>query len=246
MRLSGAWDSTVYITHDAGEGGVDGEPHARVRAVPLQVLHTPAALLGALAEAKAAGAPFTSVVGVRPTGWTHHNSAKEGQQMAKDMTKRARDLEMGASATGRGREGGERDTVTTSSVVLEESGLDMLKDQGDSMGFGNSFEDSLWEGCEDDLCDQAAPWQAEKLSEGPGSAVTKGGGRDTAGRRKEGAGGLGQGLGVGGGENAVEAEAWNGGKPRHMAENARVHSLPYSEHSSYLQLREFVRTVRPK
>lgn len=39
--------------------------------------------------------------------------------------------------------------------------------------------------------------------------------------------------------------SWSGKKP--WAEgNARVYSLPYSEHSSYTQLKDFVRAVRPK
>ncbi|CAM9394798.1 unnamed protein product, partial [Scytosiphon promiscuus] len=83
MRLSGAWDDSCYTTHDASTGGgvlVDGDSgapwYARVRAAPLQDTNSPATLLGVLAEARAGGAPFTSVVGVRPTGWTHTNARK--------------------------------------------------------------------------------------------------------------------------------------------------------------------------
>ncbi|CAM9879763.1 unnamed protein product, partial [Hapterophycus canaliculatus] len=40
-------------------------------------------------------------------------------------------------------------------------------------------------------------------------------------------------------------EAWSGKKPW-VDGNARVYSLPYSEHSSFTQLKDFVRAVRPK
>ncbi|CAM9212091.1 unnamed protein product [Discosporangium mesarthrocarpum] len=72
LRLSGAWRDSVYTTHDAGEGGLEGQGHCCVRAVPLMETR-PDALLSTLADAQAKGCQFTSVCGVRPTGWTHTN-----------------------------------------------------------------------------------------------------------------------------------------------------------------------------
>ncbi len=46
------------------------------RSCCLQDTNSPATLLGVLAAAREAGAAFTSVVGVRPTGWTHTNARK--------------------------------------------------------------------------------------------------------------------------------------------------------------------------
>lgn len=231
MRLSGAWDDTVYTTHDAGAGGVDSK-HACVHAVPLQVLHTPATLLGALAEAQAAGAPFTSVVGVRPTGWTHHNTAKEGEQVAKEATKRARALEIAEVGVGKDeqvRGGSKREaTKLAKGSGLEKEPRDLAEES--SPGIRHSCGDNSLEGYGDDLDDEAAAWGAGNFGE-PAEGKPAG---------EEGQ------LEAVGGEGSLTEKDWKGEKPRHMGKNARVHSLPYSEHSSYPQLKEFVRTVRPK
>lgn len=150
LRLAGAWDDKVYTTHDAGAGGIDGEGYVRVRAVFLHASKSSTALLTALAEARAAGAPFTSVVGVRPTGWTHSNTAKEGQEIAKESARRQ-----------------------------------SLKAHRDNSEHTDHESESL-------------------------------------------------------------AEEWNAPREPRVWGKAREYALPYSEHSSYPQLRDFVRTVKPK
>lgn len=227
LRLSGAWDDSVYTTHEAGSGGVDGAEHARVRAVPLQVLHTPTALLGALAEAQASGAPFTSVVGIRPTGWTHHNSAKEGEQVAKESAKRARVLETKDTTASAPPLGVGPGLAARESEVDREAG-----DQDEaSQDFFDRLEDRYLEGQGDDLDHEPAPCPTSKFSD------------EVEGDEME----QEQGSIEEEDESGVSAaDEWTGGKPRHMGENTRVHSLPYSEHSSYVQLKDFVRTVRPR
>lgn len=137
------------------------------------------ALRDTLSEAQGAGAPFTSVVGIRPTGWTHQNTVREGYKVAK-----------------------------------ESAGRDSLEDGGDYLG---------------DYTD---------------------------GQREPGWGGEGEGVETPGGERGGDADLGEDSAPlteewRMMREprvwgKAREYSLPYSEHSSYPQLKDFVRTVKPK
>lgn len=188
LRLAGAWDDSFYTTHDAGAGGADGVGHARVRATFLGATRSLKALLATLDEARAAGAPFTSVVGIRPTGWTHQNSVREGQKAARDAARRGRAAEPDES----GRGDGEPRQVLGGS------------DDGD-------------EG-------SAAGWGAGEEGRGTGEEAGDGGGD---------------------GNGVALAEEWRPREPRVWGK-AREYSLPYSEHSSYPQLRDFVRTVKPK
>lgn len=207
MRLSGAWNDASYTTHDATTGGgLDDAFFARVRAVPLQDTNSPTTLQGVLAEAKASGAPFTSVVGIRPTGWAHTNIRKGGER------------------------GGNRG-VQPSLSETEPAGAE---DETQGFGFRDRFHNDVGKVGEvesvrgKDENDEAAAWGATRDG---GEAEERGAvdaERETPPPASLQAGG-----------------AWNGKKPW-VEGNARVYSLPYSEHSSYTQLKDFVRSVRPK
>lgn len=181
LRLAGAWDDSLYTTHDAGAGGADEEGHSRVRAVFLSSTKSLNALRNTLSEAQGAGAPFTSVVGIRPTGWMHQNTVREGYKVAKESARR-----------------------------------DSLEDGGDNLGDDTDGQrESGWEG------------------EGEGERV------ETRGGERGGDADFGE-------DSATLAEEWRMVRDPRVWGKAREYSLPYSEHSSYPQLKDFVRTVKPK
>lgn len=205
MRLSGAWKDSAYTTHDASTGGGIGDAvYARVRAVALQVTNSPSALRDVLAEARASGAPFTSVVGVRPTGWAHTNGGKGG----------------GKNRTGaeKGNDGGGKIRV-----VCSETGATEGQKRGPaSRGNGDIGDED----------DEAAAWGGDGEEEAMDNQEGDAGERWP---REMGA----PPLLEAGGDSFSAKKPWVEG-------NARVYSVPYSEHSSFSQLKNFVRVVRPK
>lgn len=322
MRLSGAWNELAYTTHDASTGGgLDGGKHARVRAVPLNETNSPKSLQRFLEEARTSGAPFTSVVGVRPTGWTHANNATTtstkgggkiaaapagGREFNGELMRRP------SLGVGRGDRGSSAEEATASSVARDARQRPSPPSREEQLGvFRSRLEDgsgefeARWD--DDDQDDESAAWGAaggeeEETEgreggaggEGRGGVVATGGvkGDEPGGfafaiancfaclapgeaeEAKDGGGRQGVPAADGGieeeeGERAVgrvvtavgrarRAERpsplppvspaggrWTGKKPW-VEGNARVYSLPYSEHSSFTQLRDFVRAVRPK
>lgn len=227
MRLSGAWDNSAYATHDASTGGgLDGTQYTSVHAVPLQVTNSPATLLDVLAESRAAGAPFTSVVGVRPTGWTHTNARKGGAGESRSGVTRKLPMSRGASGAA------EADAEAEARAGAGVPAAGETRPKGGSQGVGDSFAGNVGDGGgmkspgNEDQDDEAAAW---------------GGGEGWGGDEEE------HGM-TGVDECTASSEtggAWSGKKPW-VEGNARVYSLPYSEHSSYTQLKNFVRTVKPK
>lgn len=236
MRLSGAWDDSSYTTHDATTGGgiaLDGDSgatwYARVRAVPLQDTNSPATLLGVLAEARAGGAPFTSVVGVRPTGWTHTNVRSGGGGAGGGVQSSIAERPIPGSTAGvtvassavmpgvAGEKGGERGGEEPESPPDERDQHDRaaaLGTGGD--GFAEDGNEGRGEGA-NRVVGGAPPRQPFSPSSLLSPAASP---QATAG-------------------------TWSGKKPW-VDGNARVYSLPYSEHSSFTQLKDFVRTVKPK
>lgn len=205
MRLSGAWNDSAYTTHDASTGGgIDDAVYARVRAVALQVTNSPSALRDVLAEARASGAPFTSVVGVRPTGWTHTNGSKGG---GKNRT-----------GTDKGNDGGGK----IRGVRLGTGAIEGQKRGPAFRGNGDNGND----------IDEAVAWGddgEEEVMDNHEGDVGEGWPREM---------GLPPSLEAGG-DSFSAKKPWVEG-------NARVYSVPYSEHSSFSQLKDFVRLVRPK
>lgn len=169
MRLSGAWDDSAYTTHDGTTGGgvADGPSgaFARVRAVPLQDTNSPATLLGVLAAAREAGAAFTSVVGVRPTGWTHTNARrgkgggagdKAGGVQSSIATIPAAGGAGGAGEKGNPAGGGGGSANGDNNLGESESPPDGFEDQDDeaaAWGAGDGFEE---EGGGDGRCSSSA------------------------------------------------------------------------------------------
>lgn len=225
MRLSGAWDDSSYTTHDASTGGgvVDGDSgapwYAPVRAVPLQDTNSPAALLGVLADARAGGAPFTSVVGVRPTGWTHTNARKGAGDKAGGVQSSIAVLPGGGAGGGRKGNAG-----NVSGVRPERSSA--------CGGNGGGELDSPPDG--EDQDDEAAAWGAGGEFED-----------NMVGEAEEAAKLDPSGMPPPPSSSSSSSPPWGGKKPW-IDGNARVYSLPYSEHSSFNQLKDFVRAVRPK
>ena len=221
MRLSGAWDDSAYTTHDASTGGgIDGAGYARVRAVPLQVTNSPTVLRGALTEARASGAPFTSVVGVRPTGWTHTNARKSSGN--KNMAS------AGVGGRSRGGGGGIREMLSGADNLEEgegEGSRDSRACKVSATAGGAESADG------DDRDDEAAAWGAGGASDEEEDGEQYGG---EEGERP------------GTTEASPEAVDSFGAKKPWVEGNARVYSVPYSEHSSFPQLKDFVRVVRPK
>eukprot|EP00903_Cladosiphon_okamuranus_P007136 g6931.t1 len=229
MRLSGAWDDSSYTTHDASTGGgvVDGDTgaawYAPVRAVPLQDTNSPATLLGVLAEARAGGAPFTSVVGVRPTGWTHMNARKGAWDKAGGVQSSIAVMPAGGGGAGQKGNAGNASGVgpgrsSSSSACDSDGGREPVpppdgEDQDDeaaAWGAGGAFED-------DGVGERE---EAAKMDNGVVARLS---------------------LSL----SSSSSSPWGGKKPW-IDGNARVYSLPYSEHSSFNQLKDFVRAVRPK
>lgn len=316
MRLSGAWNDSAYTTHDASTGGgLDAAKHARVRAVPLNETNSPKSLLHFLEEAKASGAPFTSVVGVRPTGWTHTNASattKGGKSAASagefnGGLLRPRVAGGRASSSGAGGEveaaapvpsnaGGARRPALDSFLSRCEDGSGVFEsnwgdDQDDESaawgagGKGVGEEEAVvgegegtvpGDGAKSDECGLFVTAVANCFScleetvepeeatggGGSGGVLTAAGGAGGGIEEKE--NGVGRGGDVAGGGTltlipegggrattlppvspAAGGGRWTGKKPW-VEGNARVYSLPYSEHSSFTQLRDFVRAVRPK
>lgn len=229
MRLSGAWDDSTYTTHDASTGGgvVDGDSgapwYARVRAVPLQDTNSPATLLGVLADARAGGAAFTSVVGVRPTGWTHTNARKGGGGVGD----KAGGVQSSIAVVPAGG-GGARQKGNASEVRPERSAC------GSNGGSNGGREpDSALDG--EDQDDEAAAW-------GAGGEFEDGGVEEGEEAAKKGAAVV---PPPSSSSSSSSSSPWAGKKPW-IDGDARVYSLPYSEHSSFNQLKDFVRAVRPK
>lgn len=228
MRLSGAWDDSSYTTHDASTGGgvVDGDSgapwYAPVRAVPLQDTNSPATLLGVLAEARAGGAPFTSVVGVRPTGWTHTNARKGAGDKAGGVQSSIAVRPTGGGAGGQKGNAGDASSVRPERTSSSACDID-----------GGREPASPPDG--EDQDDEAAAWGAGDEFEDDG-----------VGEREEAAkmdGGVVPPPSTS--SSSPSSSPWGGKKPW-IDGNARVYSLPYSEHSSFNQLKDFVRAVRPK
>lgn len=248
MRLSGAWDDSTYTTHDASTGGgvVDGDGggaprYARVRAVPLQDTNSPVALLGVLADARAAGAPFTSVVGVRPTGWTHTNARKGAAGGAGDKAGGGGGGGVQASIAGipeSGGGGGRGQRGNAGNV----SGVRPERNSSACGGSGGGREPEPPPPPDDgeDQDDEAAAWGAGGEFEDDGT-----------GEGEEAAKKVGTGVvpppppPSSSSSSSSAASPWGGKKPW-VDGNARVYSLPYSEHSSFNQLKDFVRAVRPR
>lgn len=218
MRLSGAWVDSAYTTHDATTGGglLDGARYARVRAVPLQDTNSPKTLLAVLAEAKASGAPFTSVVGVRPTGWTHTNAPKGRGKAAQGGMNRGGHASLEGLGGTTGADGGPAVVTPAAGGAREGGKADESRRSRDGFTGGADKGGDVESPWGDDQDDEAAAWGA---------------GGDVGGGDEE--------------EAGQEGGPWTGKKPW-VEGNARVYSLPYSEHSSYTQLKDFVRTVRPK
>lgn len=243
MRLSGAWDDTAYTTHDATTGGgtLDGDGdapgYARVRAVPLQDTNSPATLREVLAKSRAGGAPFTSVVGVRPTGWTHTNVRKVGAGGGKAGGIQSSIGGRSASAAADGpavRSG----AAGCGETGKEGSGITSSSKPQDIVGDEISGEPEIPPGWEDQD-DEAAAW---------GAGVEEDGNEETVEEAANGVGVVPPPSNSSSSSSAVAGPAvgpWTGKKPW-VDGVARVYSLPYSEHSSFTQLKDFVRTVRPK
>lgn len=225
MRLSGAWDDSTYTTHDATTGGgVDdgdsGTPwFAPVRAVPLQDTNSPATLLGVLADARAGGAPFTSVVGVRPTGWTHTNARKGAGDKAGGVQSSIAVMPAGG---GGGGQKGNAGNVSSGRPERSACGGDGGREPDSPPGGG-------------DQDDEAAAWGAGGEFEDDGVEEGKGAAKMDAGVAPP----------PSSSSSSSSSSPWGGKKPW-IDGNARVYSLPYSEHSSFNQLKDFVRAVRPK
>lgn len=243
MRLSGAWDDSSYTTHDATTGGgvaLDGDGdsgapwYARVRAVPLQDTNSPATLLGVLAEARAGGAPFTSVVGVRPTGWTHTNVRNAGG---------------GAGGGGGGVQssiaGRALPSGSSTGAAAVTPGVAGAAAAGGGGGGGGREPESPPD--ENDQDDEAAAWGAggdgfdEDGNEGRGERAN----RDVGAAPSTPLPFSSPSLSSPAASPQTALGPWSGKKPW-VDGNARVYSLPYSEHSSFTQLKDFVQTVRPK
>ncbi|CAM9656843.1 unnamed protein product [Ectocarpus sp. 6 AP-2014] len=199
--------------------------------------NSPATLREVLAKARAGGAPFTSVVGVRPTGWTHTNARKGGGGGGKaggiqsSIGGRSASAAAGgpavrSGAEGRGETGKEGSGITSSSKPQDSV--------GDDIG-GEAELLSEWE----DQDDEAAAW---------GAGLEEVGNEETV---QLAANGVGVGPPPSSSSSSSSTAAgpaagpWTGKKPW-VDGVARVYSLPYSEHSSFTQLKDFVRTVRPK
>lgn len=201
---------------------VDGESgaprYAPLRAVPLQDTNSPATLLGVLAEARAGGAPFTSVVGVRPTGWTHTNARKGAGGTSGGVQSSI------ALLPAEGGAGGQQRAAGSASSIGPERGA-----CGSNGGGGREPESPPGAEYQDD---EAAAWGAggdfedDGVEEGEEAAAKM----DTAAAPPP---------------SSSSSLPWGGKRPW-VDGNARVYSLPYSEHSSFNQLRDFVRAVRPK
>lgn len=234
MRLSGAWDDSAYTTHDASTGGgvVDGDSgapwYARVRAVPLQDTNSPAALLGVLADARAGGAAFTTVVGVRPTGWTHTN-ARKGGGGAGDKAGGVQSSIAVVPARGEQKKGNAENVIVSGGRPERNSSSSAC---GSDNGGRDRDRDPESPADREDQDDEAAAWGAggdEFEDDGLGE------GQDAA--KKDAA--------VAPLPSSSSSSRWVGKKPW-IDGDARVYSLPYSEHSSFNQLKDFVRAVRPK
>lgn len=230
MRLSGAWDDSAYTTHDATTGGgVDGMVFARVRAVPLQDTNSPTTLLSVLAQAKAAGAPFTSVVGVRPTGWTHTNPRKGGTGKGNGAA--------GPAVTKAWQQPSQEESSAAGSTTTVRETVNGPKEKDEQDGFadGADMAGETESMVGEDQDDEAAAWGAGDGDDGQD---------DGSGRAVDGVG-ISHPPGSTTATPPQENVPWSGKKPW-VEGDARVYSLPYSEHSSYTQLKDFVRAVRPK
>lgn len=205
MRLSGAWNDSVYTTHDASTGGgIDDAVYACVRAAALQITNSPSALRAVLAEARASGAPFTTVVGVRPTGWTHTNGSKGG---GKNRSRADKGNDGGGKARGM--------CLGTGAIEGQKRGpafrgnSDNGNENNEAVAWGGDGEEEVMDSHEGDAGEE---WPREMgLPPSPEA----------------------------GGDSFSTKKPWVEG-------NARVYSVPYSEHSSFSQLKDFVRIVRPK
>ncbi|CAM9735707.1 unnamed protein product [Ectocarpus sp. 12 AP-2014] len=199
--------------------------------------NSPVTLREVLAKARAGGAPFTSVVGVRPTGWTHTNVRKGGGGGGKaggiqsSIGGRAASAAAGGQAVRSGEEG-------RGEAGKEGSGITSSSKPQDSVGDDISGEPEFLPGWEEQD-DEAAAW---------GAGLEEDGNEETMQVAANGVGVLPPPSSSSSSSSAVAGPAvgpWTGKKPW-VDGVARVYSLPYSEHSSFTQLKDFVRTVRPK
>ncbi|CAM9902521.1 unnamed protein product [Ectocarpus sp. 13 AM-2016] len=199
--------------------------------------NSPVTLREVLAKARADGAPFTSVVGVRPTGWTHTNVRKGGEGGGKaggiqsSIGGRAASAAAGGQAVRSGDEG-------RGEAGKEGSGITSSSKPQDGVGDDISGEPELLSGWEEQD-DEAAAW---------GAGLEEDENEETVQVATNGVGVLPPPSSSSSSSSAVAGPAvgpWTGKKPW-VDGVARVYSLPYSEHSSFTQLKDFVRTVRPK
>ncbi|CAM9368639.1 unnamed protein product, partial [Choristocarpus tenellus] len=212
LRLSGAWKNSCYTTHDAGGGGLEEEGHVRVHAVPMSDT-SPDALLAALTAARAQGAPFTSVCGVRPTGWTHtNNRPRAGAGAGTGAKVRAR-------FQPRDDEGAETRVKDGGNSGLGGNGNRMLGMGADGQGLTPEADDREWEEEDEEEVIRMPHEEAGEV------------GKSDAGEAK-----VGMQLGEGG---------WSGKKPW-VKGVASMYSVPYSEHSSFTELQDFVRALKPR